>query len=337
MEYGSNNGYETLDNEYKEFTFNHGGLDIDDSEAEFCVKTSKWIFNDMILNSLKKYIKIYLPKYSSAFLNEESKSNEGNFYIGISDNGTVQGIPFQGYIDIKIITAEVDKVIDSYISCDNMKLLKKSISVELINVNYNNQEIPKYMPLYERYLKQKKKIIKKRKEFFKIMHLWNQIHGRYAQKLVDLFNNPQTRIEIRKYILHNDSTNKVINIIDSGYILEVRTHEEINDLKNYPEEPYYWVCKFKDEYLDKIRKERPIPNFKNEVSGNLNPESIIIKTSNMIPWWIQNNDNMKLFVVKINFIKNKDNKNIYYLDNLGRLNKCYRSHYEEYKPYCCPL
>ena len=96
MEYGNNIGKETVRCEYKELTWNHGGLEIDNELAEKLVNTSEWCFNDMILESINKYIKIYIPKYTSAFLNEESMTDKGEFYIGISDNGIVQGIPFQG-------------------------------------------------------------------------------------------------------------------------------------------------------------------------------------------------------------------------------------------------
>jgi hypothetical protein len=336
MEYGNNIGKETVSREYKEFTFNHGGLEIDNELAEELVNTSKWCFNNMILKSIKKYIKIYIPKYASAFLNQESMTDKGDFYIGISDSGCIQGIPYQGDMDIEYITSEIKKTVSKYIKADNMDVLTNSIEVNLINVDYYHTEITKHTPLYNEYVKQVNKIKKKEDNFKKVMTLWNKIHKRYAQKLVDLFNLPSTRFEIKTYIQQHYPECIVIKFIENGYRLECKTHEEINELKNFPEEPYYWVCKFKDEHLEEIRKKRPIPIYKNEIASYLNPLSVIIKTSNMIPWWMQNNDNMKLYVIQVTFTKKKDNKKVYYLDTFGKYNRCYRS-IDDNKPFCQPI
>jgi hypothetical protein len=336
MEYGNNIGNETVIREYKEFTYNHGGLVIDNELAEKLVNTSKWCFNDMILTSIKKYIKIYIPKYASAFLNDESMTDKGEFYIGISDSGIVQGIPFQGDLNFDYIESKIRNSITKYTKTDNIDVLNKSIKIELLEVSYTPSEISKHTPLYVEYLKHSRKIKGMEKKYKIIMEIWNKMHERYAQKLVDLFNLPSTRFEIKSYVQKHDPTCNVIKLIENGYRLEVKTHEEINELKNFPEEPYYWVCKFKDEHLDAIRKNRPIPNYKNEIATYLNPTSIIMKIANMIPWWMQNNDNMKLYVIKVTFIKNQDNKEIHYLDTFGKYNRCYRS-MDGDKPYCQPI
>ena len=100
--------------------------------------------------------------------------------------------------------------------------------------------------------------------------------------------------------------------------------------------PYYWVCKFKDEGLDKTRKKRPINNIKKEIQKHLNPMNILMKVSTMIPWWMQNNENMNLFVIKISFTKNHSNNQIYYYDYLKRRNRYYRT-ISENKPCCLPI
>jgi len=336
MEYGSNFGSETLTNEYKEFTFNHGGLEFDLNEAEEIVKSSYWCLNDMCMEAIRKYFKIYIAKYASSFLNDESETNEGNIYIGISDNGTIQGIPFQGDIDISFLNDELNKTIKKYISYEDMSIINDSISLELINVNYIKKDIDKNNNLYSQYLYIKNELNKNEIKFKNIMESWNEVHGKYAQKLVNLFNLQPTRHELLNYIKLNDSTNKVIHLIEKGHVLKIKTHEEINELKMSSNEPYYWVCKFKDEYLDNIRKSRPIQKYKSAIASFLNPISIIMKINNMIPWWMQNNKNMKLFVIKINFKKIQGNNDIYYIDSFGRKQKCYRS-LDRGKPYCKPF
>jgi hypothetical protein len=165
------------------------------------------------------------------------------------------------------------------------------------------------------------------------MESWNEVHDRYTQKLVNLFNQEPTRQEILNYIVSIDPSSRVINMIKSGYILAFKTHEEINEVKNDIDSPYYWVCKFKDEYLDNIRKSRPTQWFKSAIASFLNPVYIIMKINNMIPWWMQNNPNMNLYIIKIHFKKIDGINDIYYIDHLGKYHRCYRSLYNG-KPYC---
>jgi hypothetical protein len=337
MEYGIKFGNESLEIEFKEFTFNHGGLEIDSEKAEELVQSSYWCFNNMILESIKKYLKVYIPKYSSAFLNEESLINEGEFYIGISDDGIVQGIPFQGSMNINILKEELNKIINNFIKSDDNDILNNSICLELLEVTYSDRKIDKYNNLYNEFLLLKEKNFTKRQDYKKKLNTWLDIHNKYTQRLVDLFNKPIMRHELLNYIKLEDPTNNVINMILNGHILESCNHEEINERKNYLMDPYYWICKFKDEHIDKLRKLRPVLIFnKQDFTSFINPISIIMKTSNMIPWWIQNNENMNLYVIKIKFIKNEFNKNISYVDNFGNLNKCYRS-LKNGNPYCQPI
>jgi len=333
MYYGQNYGKETINREYKEFTFNHGGLQIDPDSAEDLVKDSKWIFNTMVDNSLNKYLNIYISKYTSAFLDENSSVDYGEFYIGIADNGFVHGIPYQGTLDLKIIKTEMNKIIKQL---ETNNSLNDSINIELIPVNYEHQKITKYNNMYKEYIKHRTKINKKIEEHNIKFTRWLFMHNKYRQKLVDIFNEPLTRSELKNYIMKKDPTSSVLNLIsDDNYKLESKTHEEINELKNFPNEPYYWVCRFKDELIDIIKKHRPINNIKSEILTYLNPLSILMKLSSMIPWWMQNNDNMKLYVIKISFIKNHKNNMIYYYDH-KRKNRYYRTINED-KPCCIPL
>ena len=337
MEYGVNYGNESLQTEFKEFTFNHGGLEIDSEKAEELVQSSYWCFNNMILESIKKYFKVYIPRYTSAFLNEQSLTNKGEFFIGISDDGIVQGIPFQGSINIEELQDELNKIITTFIKADNIDILKESISLELLEVKYSSKKISKYTNLYNEFISLKEKNIQRKVDNKKKLNNWVDIHNRYTQRLVDLFNKPIIRHELLNYIKKEDPTNDVIATMENGYLLEIRNHEEINELKNYSKDPYYWLCKFKDERLDKIRKSRPVAVCSKQTTNNfVNPLCIIIKISNMIPWWMQNNENMKLYIIKIKFRKNPNNKNIYYIDNFGNRNKCYRS-LKDGNPYCHPI
>jgi hypothetical protein len=191
--------------------------------------------------------------------------------------------------------------------------------------------------MYKEYIKHKEKILKKQIDHSKRLNEWYVTHFKYAQKLVDIFNLAPCKQELEEYIRKIDPTSPVLQIItDKRYILKTMTHDEVKELKNYPHEPYYWVCRFKDEHLDRVRKERPINRIKGEILTYLNPLSILTKVSDMIPWWMQNNKNMKLYVIKINFTKNSNNNCIYYYDRRNKKNRCYRT-LDENKPCCRPI
>ena len=334
MYYGQNYGNETLNREYKEFTFNHGGLEIDESEAESFVRESKWFFNNMIDASILKYLKIYLPKYTSAFLDEHSDVDSGEFYIGIADNGLIQGIPYQGTLDKKFIEEEINKILKSLESNND---LNSSIKVDIINIAYQRRNLNKVNDMYNKYLEHKKDIIIKTNNHKGRHKKWSVSHNRYAQRLVDIFNNITTKKELESYIKKSDPYSSVLNLIaDENFKLETKNHTEINEMKQDITSPYYWVCKFKDEGLDKTRKKRPINNIKKDILKHLNPMNILIKVSTMIPWWMQNNENMNLFVIKISFVKNHNNNQIYYYDTLKRRNRYYRTTSEN-KPCCLPV
>jgi len=333
MYYGQNYGNETINMEFKEFTFNHGGLKIDDSYAEELVKKANWIYNDMIDKSIQKYLKIYLPKYVSAFLDENSEVDKGEFYIGIADNGLINGIPYQGIIDKNVIENEINKILKLL---DSNNDLDSSIKVDIINVVYQNRKLEKVNGMFNKYLEHKKEITNKMNNHKGRQKKWSINHSRYSQRLIDIFNNTTTRKELASYIKKFDPSSSVLDLIsDEKYKLETKNHTEINEMKQDENSPYFWLCKFKDEGLDKTRKKRPINNIKNEILRHLNPICILIKVSTMIPWWMQNNENMNLFIIKISFTKNHSNNQIYYYDFIKKRNRYYRTICDG-KPCCVP-
>lgn len=338
MHYGQNYGEETISKEYKHFTFNHGGLTIDSKDAEELVKSSKWIFNEMIIESLKKYMSVYLPKYTSAFLDVLSDTNHGEFYIGISDDGIVNGIPYQGDLDIESITATFNEIISQRVD-NSSNLLNTSIKFEVIPIKYEYKKLSKHTLMYSEYLKYINKFNKKKLEFEQRLKDWKIIQRRYGKRLVDIVNETSTRQELELYIRRHDPSNPVIKLLqNSKFKLDTKLHEEINELKNNSNEPYYWVCKFKDEYLDEIHKKKPINKMKSEILSFLEPMCILMKISSMIPWWMQKNKNMKLYVIKISYTKNRNKDEIYYSDSVSDSIKkrCYRTINEE-RPCCLPL
>jgi hypothetical protein len=111
-----------------------------------------------------------------------------------------------------------------------------------------------------------------------------------------------------------------------------------------PQYPYYWVCQWKDKMVDKMRLIKPIfkePDFYHNV-----PLNLIISTSDMIPYWMNNNHNMNLYLIHIKFntfmsvygqqieFKNYFNYKSY---NDKKWCCCYRNILSNGDPVCTPL
>lgn len=325
MNYNSFIGPETINCEYKEFTFNNCNLEIDYQVAEELILSSEWIFNDYVLKNLSKYFKMYIPKYSSAFLDKYSECNTGELYIGINDDGIIQGIPYQGTLKQSFIRKKIKYYFNKFVMTENKSLnFDDHLKIELIPINYKEHKTEKHCNEYTKYLKQLE-IMKKKEEKNRAIYLkWNELHSRYVQKLVDLFNNPSTRYELLNYVLYKEPKNPIIKLLKSDYQLQPKTHDEINILKDDYSSPYFWVCRWKDTMINFIRSIKPILH-RPELENCMFPYNILLKATPMIPWWMNHNDGMNLYIIKITFIKPQDKIPIYYLDVFNKVNRCYRT------------
>jgi hypothetical protein len=335
MYYQENIGIETTEREYKKFNFNFIGLPIKPSIAENLVKTSEFVFNKYIKKSIRKYLKIYLPKYISAFMDDNSTIENGELYFGISDDGIVEGIPYQGELKIKKLNNFINDIITNKIICTNKSEIIKNISVELIKVSYENTDIPIENPFYTKYTISHNIFLENEKNFMEKYKEWlDKMFNHTQKKLVELFNNEPSRTKIYNYIKNKDSLSNVLDLIDKGFQLEQKNHEEIATLKDDKTDPYYWVCEWKDGIIDELRPIKPVPSHRLDSYFFYNPQNIIINLSPMIPWWMQNNDNMNLYVLKISF--KKLNETISYIDKNNINKRCYRTCINN-NPCCMPI
>jgi len=338
MFYNQYIGNETLKDEFKEFTFNHIGLLFDSETAEQLIKSSKWIFNNLIKMNIEKYFRIYIAKYIVAFMDPLSEAPYGELYIGVNDKGVVQGIPFQGILSEEMIKEQIESVINEYVVCDDSQkqIIIDSVSFELLELEYVETELPPIHHLLEKYYQTKNEYDLKEQEFSQEFSNWYSQLISYKGKLVELFNLEPTRTELYEYIKKINPDSNVLKMIDDGYQLESKTHEEITKTKDDITNPSYWVCRWKDETLDKLKLSKPTPNYRLDMPPLFNPLNIITKLNCMIPWWMQKNEDMKLYVIKITIKKPQDISNIYYLDIFNKINRCYRTIVDN-NPCCVPV
>ena len=132
--------------------------------------------------------------------------------------------------------------------------------------------------------------------------------------------------------LANNLSNTIAKRNEEDKLENISKSKTKDDITN----PSYWVCRWKDETLDNLKLCKPIPSYRSEITPLFNPLNIITKLSCMIPWWMQKNENMKLYVIKITIKKPQDINNIYYLDIFNKKNRCYRTIVDN-NPCCVPV
>lgn len=335
-------GTETINREYKEFTFNSTGLDLDTQLAEKYCMNNKFEFNTNVLRGIDKYLKDYLPKYVCGFINAKI---DGTFWIGINDFGFVKGIPYQGTLSKDIIEHKVRRYLSDRVQFKetfSSGLYQKFIKINLINIE--NPKIPDDVvhPKFKKYLQEKEKYLIKYNEFLEKTESWKIRFAYVNQKLVDLVNNTESRNMILDYIRKKDPANSVIDLLESEYKMETKTHEEICILRETSDNPYYWVCLWKDEMIDYVRAQRP--TFTEDFNDSI-PCNLITSAYDMIPYWTTYNDNMKLYVIQIQILFSEFQKLCHkiltsilvsYIDKNKRLLSCLRIVLPNGDPICIP-
>ena len=294
-------GKENMNKEFKAFTFNGSGL-FDDTdkkyaEAEYYCQTYSFDFNSNVLKIIKRYIRLYLPKYTCAFLNSNVP---GKLYIGVNDYGFVKGIPFQGDLPIKLFKKKIFNIIKDTVKNNiNREFdFEKLISVDIVKINHPDKPTKPLESLVN-FMSQKQAFIKAYNEFVENIKNWKIRHNFFTQKLIDLVNNIESRMMLIEYIRRINPESIVIGILESDYVLEYRVHDDVNILKEDQDNPYYWVCKWKDEMSYIIKKNKPVFNQPEFNSGT--PYNIIISANDMIPYWIHNNPSMNLYLITVRF------------------------------------
>mgnify|MGYP006130826357 CR=1 FL=1 len=338
FQYNDYNGPETVDKEYKLFTFHPRGTSIDpnnETYAEGLLKSGKWIFNKSVMENLDFYINTYIPKYTSAFLNKCSESKNGEMYIGISDDGFIQGIPYQGEIDVEMIKSKVNYVLDSEL-ISSVYNLKEYIDVEVIKLDTSNFTIlPDHYNIIENYFIQKKIFAQKFNKYLAKKQKWGRMIKYYGDKLHALLNEHDTRLELYKYILLKAPEKKnLLQLLHSSYQFGYKNGDEVSILKQDQDNIWYWLTRWKDEMTDFIKtiKPRPPPG----ISNRIYPLNIITTIVDMIPHWINcSSNNINLFLIKISFKKPDLDLAITYKGVDGEYIYCYRST-QESGPYCQP-
>lgn len=340
-EYSEFIGLEKENTEYKEFAFSSAGLVLDNKLAELYCQNCKFEFNESVISNLKKYFKVYVPKYFSAFNNA---CIDGDLYIGVNDLGFVKGIPYKGELPIEYLKTKIFNSLTKYIQ--NSSLFNFNDMIEINFTKISKPAIPSSTthPKIIDYFLKKNEFIKDYRTWVEKFEQWKIRYQYFTQKLVDLVNNQESREMLILWIKMKDPNNQCIDLLLTDYQLKYKDHEELLDLKNDPLNVYYWVCNWKDYITDYLKSIKPI--FTHDFNQHNLPINIIISAGEMIPYWINNNLDMNLYLIHIKF-KNlinipsdePENKIIikYRESNKKQWLSCYRSSKLDGNPFCKPI
>jgi hypothetical protein len=335
-QYNEYYGNETLNKEYKLFTLHPKGILIDpndDTYAENLLKTGKWVFNKSVLDNLDFYLNTYIPKYTTAFLNDISETNYGEMYFGISDDGIIQGIPYQGELNKEVLESKVRSILQSdLINCSNS--LVDYVKTEIINIDITDFKFqPSHNKIINTYLSEKKIYNNKFKKYIANKKKWLDMIDHYNNKLNNLLNNNNTRHELINYLLVKSPEQKeLIRILKSEYKFPIKTGEEITQLKKNKKSIWYWLTRWKDDMTDFVKTIKPYPP--HGLTNGIYPLNIITTVIDMIPHWLKNN-NINMYLIKFTFTKPSIKLKITYKGHYDEYTHCYRSIVGD-QPCCLP-
>jgi hypothetical protein len=336
--YNDNIGVEELEREYKEFTFNLAGLVFDSKIAEQYCFNNIFNFNESVLINLKKYIKTYATVNACASFNSNLDTE---FFIGVNDDGFIKGIPYCGELPIEKIQTYIYKILSE--SLKNSLLgsinIKEFLKINITKINKPVKPIEKNHPEFLKFLKRKSKHKELLDKYDKDMKDWKIRFDFANQKLFKLINNFESRIILIEFIRSIDPNSSVIKLLYSDYKEIYRPHDEVVREKENINSSYYWITRWKDMTVSKLRKEKPIP-IKSLPNTPLN---LIMNVGEMIEWWMHYNKNMNLYIVSIEFktsefgIKfSSDNLFSYFDYNKRKWIKCHRTMFNG-GPSCYPI
>jgi len=307
IDFNSCKGTETIFREYKEFRMFSKHFDIK-SCREYC-ETNKYNFNDVVYDDIVEYIEYYIPKYYTAFMNSHIK---GSLFLGVNDYGFVRGIPFQGDLP----TTQLNEIIYKYLN-NNVNHFQDTIEIKWIKVENIPEPIVPIIPEYTKYIEEKQKYDDAYNTWYELMTDYEIKFAFYSRKLVKMGNEIECRKLIVDYIKSIDPNSESIAFFESTTEIKSKESEELLRVRDDPNEPIYWIMRWKDYIIDKIRNEKP--QFNVDFPQYNVPLNLITNVGRMISYWKQNNGDMNSYVLQIKFNPEEDTQyDFSYLDSKTR-------------------
>jgi len=253
-------GKESISREHKLFVF---GTDLTKylksksmelNENYFVTRCLDDDFNKIVYSSLNFYFDKYICKYIAS---ASGTFHDGKFdlFFGVSDNGIVQGIPFYGIMDEKIIISLIKSQF-RMLQCDEK--LEEYLSLIEISVKQVNCTIDKphdvnkyYMNYFLESSKYNIKLSKYKQDFM----IWDREYRFYNCGLDEICSNKAKRFHLYLFCQENGAKQEILDYILSGVTInnEIGVRERKNEIDSFD----YWITKFKDDHVARIIKMKP--------------------------------------------------------------------------------
>lgn len=281
---GHYKGLESYTEEYKVFCLDNLELYFTDDEIRnfllYNIKLNCSKFNLMVRANLYNLMNKYLPKYIGNF----SKAGiDGKFYIGITDDGIIEGIPWYGNLTKKMIK----KIINDVLESGNSRGVKYDESTKTIIYDdsvvdwyYSNLEVNVYtlkidpLLIEEQYIKSLKKLqllimknkhIEKEWEEYDIIYKrWHIESSAYSGKLNNYIKNDKLFAEVINFIREQITDKKILDQIldfykDKSNFNEfvLNNEKKIKSMYDDPNNPIIWIVRYKDSMCGKFKKLKP--------------------------------------------------------------------------------
>lgn len=286
---------ETLDIELKEFYINEELLPDKKSDILNKIMEGKFYSNNIVIKSIKFFIDKYFLKYLSAWNHTDFHFNCGKLYLGISDNGTFIGIPFQGDIKKDIIKSFILNQLDKTFlnKFEKLQLFNK-IKITITKIKHHGLDT---ITEFKKILDKEQVRINQLREYNMKYIKWRNDLYKYGGKLIDFFNDTTQKNELLQFIIDNnpdkDNVIQLTNFLNSFTTLhELPDNGNVKLLKDDPTHIFYWITMYKDVMCCKIRSQKPYlepykkPNYKQFYSSPKYMNQFLEYTTNNIYFYV---------------------------------------------------
>lgn len=330
-------GDEDLDTEFKLFTLK--GFAYDNKFASFYCNNNIFDFNQIVIHSFKKYFQKYIARYMCGFFNS---AINGVLYMGVNDWGFVKGIPYNGTLPINSLIKKFYHYIKISFPHLKRKEIKEMVTIDFIEINFPEEKIPSddINPIYTNFLQDKKEFMEKYTREKDRFNQWKDYYAFATGKLVSILNHNHTRPLIIDFIIERtgDNNHVICNLLRSSIMIQAIEPDEIAKVVKDTTNPYHWASEWKDHMCIVLKNQRPYFSRTSFQYENI-PYNLISGVTDMVPFWKKFNPGLKLYIAKINYFYNPENKTKWhYIDyKTGNTRSCYRTLDEYDNPVLLPL
>ena len=308
---------------------------ISEKKAGYLLKHHCW--DDALLAPIKDTLCLYmhnvLPKYISSFANTRI---DGDFIIGISDDGEITGIPFKGHLSETFVNNLVQSSLQKMIRRSNNgdDITKQLVEVEVIQLETNEdvayteeEDVDHLFNEYKKtYMKNNNILMKYNEERTQ----WLSELGIYSNKLHIMINSRVMRDEILKYIGTVPSCDSVRTQLQGDAYISIPTFDILQTRKIDPSDVLYWLVEFRDSKKKEICRRRPT---KPKLCRSYTPIQIVSKLSCMRPIF-RKIEGVHYYMIIVHIYGSRMTGPVYYTDVSGGMwRKKYRKLHSDGSPY----